>query len=596
MSRDLHADAEDAKARGNECLKNQDFDTAVKWYSQALDLAKKEGEGNNRHVYLSNRSAAYLSKGYAESALKDAEASIHEKPDWPKGYGRKGAALHAQKKYADAIKAYEAGLVVAPGDASLEKGLAEVRADSVAPSFAGARSAGGAESQTDQISMLFQDPNMIDMLKSHPKTSEMMKDAAFEKTLQDLQSNPSMLQLLLQTDKRFMTVLSVLLGVELKDPEERRAEMERKEKEDAEREKQRAEQEAAAKRARESPEEREERERKERAKEYKEAGNALYKAKQFEEALQKYDLALSEDATDMTFHLNKASVLMEMKDLDKCLAECDKAIEVGRANHAKYPQIAKAYERRGNAFVKFEKLTEAITEYQKAQLEHRTAEVDERIKKIERTMKLRADKAYVNPELGKESHSRGMEKLASGEFPAAVSEFNEALKRDPSNAQYFADRGMAYMKLMDFGRAQEDIDKAVKLDPTLVTAYARKGKIETFTKKYHRALESYRKGLELDPNDSDCKDGLRLVEDAIHNQSRSSTSQQSTGNSEEDDRVRHQRAMEDPEVRAIMQDPVMQQVLRDLSTDPSSARKHLSNPDVAAKIETLIAAGIVKTG
>ena len=41
------------------------------------------------HVYYSNRSAAYPIKGFAESALKDAETCIGMKADWPKGTAAK---------------------------------------------------------------------------------------------------------------------------------------------------------------------------------------------------------------------------------------------------------------------------------------------------------------------------------------------------------------------------------------------------------------------------------------------------------------------------------------------------------------------------
>ena len=87
MSRDRRADANDCKAKGNEFLQKGDYDTAIQWYSEAIKLYPHD------HVYYSNRSAAYLSKGFAESALKDAETCIGMKADWPKGYGRKGAAL-----------------------------------------------------------------------------------------------------------------------------------------------------------------------------------------------------------------------------------------------------------------------------------------------------------------------------------------------------------------------------------------------------------------------------------------------------------------------------------------------------------------------
>ena len=60
-------------------------------------------------VFFSNRSAAYLSKNFHESALKDAEQAIKLRPEWNKGYARKGAALHAARKMDEAVAAYEEG-------------------------------------------------------------------------------------------------------------------------------------------------------------------------------------------------------------------------------------------------------------------------------------------------------------------------------------------------------------------------------------------------------------------------------------------------------------------------------------------------------
>ena len=36
------------------------------------------------------------------------------------------------------------------------------------------------------------------------------------------------------------------------------------------------------------------------------------------------------------------------------------------------------------------------------------------------------------------------------------------------------------------------------------------------------------------------------------------------------------------------------QVLRDMQEDPASAQKHLAHPDIARKVEKLVAAGIVQ--
>jgi stress-induced-phosphoprotein 1 len=54
------------------------------------------------------------------------------------------------------------------------------------------------------------------------------------------------------------------------------------------------------------------------------------------------------------------------------------------------------------------------------------------------------------------------------------------------------------------------------------------------------------------------------------------------------------RAMKDPEIQQIVNDPVMQQILQQMQTDPAAARDHMKNPMVADKIRKLINVGILK--
>lgn len=49
------------------------------------------------------------------------------KPDWPKGWSRKGAAAHGLGDLLKANDAYEEGLKLAPEDAGLKSGLASVK-------------------------------------------------------------------------------------------------------------------------------------------------------------------------------------------------------------------------------------------------------------------------------------------------------------------------------------------------------------------------------------------------------------------------------------------------------------------------------------
>ncbi|KAJ0405970.1 hypothetical protein P43SY_005536 [Pythium insidiosum] len=106
--------AEEFKAQGNELLGAKDYRGAVEMYSRALELDPDNA------VYWSNRSAAYLAMGDERSnALRDAERCIALRPEWWKGYSRKGAAEHALGRFDAARATYQLGLKLDPDNASL---------------------------------------------------------------------------------------------------------------------------------------------------------------------------------------------------------------------------------------------------------------------------------------------------------------------------------------------------------------------------------------------------------------------------------------------------------------------------------------------
>merc|ERR1719326_1506242 len=102
-----------------------------------------------------------------------------------------------------------------------------------------------------------------------------------------------------------------------------------------------------------------------------------------------------------------------------------------------------------------------------------------------------------------------------------------------------------------------------------VKAYARMATIQHFLKKYHKAMETAQKGLEIDPNDQMCRAQLEKTMRAIQ------ANMQSEGPV---DKETQQRAMEDPEIRGILNDPVVQTVLQEMGSDPTATRRHMSNP------------------
>jgi len=585
------------KAKGNAALQSGDATLAVECYTKAIDL-----DGSN-HVYYSNRSAAYLKKGDGNNALEDASSCIGLNPDFPKGYSRKGAALHALKRYNDAVAAYEEGLGKFPDDKGLKTGLESVKRDRDGPppsAFGGGGMGGmGGAGGADPLANLF-GPQMMAHIAMDPKLREYMKDEEFMTKVRSIQNDPSTMTNHLG-DPKIMEVFRSLLGtqgMDIRTPDdmdmgssssaaddEAAAERAKKKKKEEEEAKKKAEEEAAAKKKAE--EEANMSDDALAAKKAKERGNELYKAKKFDEALAAYDEAIALDPSTMTFHSNKAAVYFTAKKYDECIAACEKAVEVGKENRAPFEERARALTRAARAAQKKGDMAKAIEMCKEAQLENYDKATDRLLKTLELEKKKKDALDYQDDEKAEEAKQRGNAHFRNKEWADAVKEYEEAVKRAPKNAPIRNNLSAALCKIMDFNGAKRQIEEALELDPRYVKAWARKGDIEVVMKEYHKAMDSYKAGLEIEKDNPTCKAGLQKVMGLI-NQSASTMT-------EEERKERAEHAMADPEIQAILADPVVQQVLRDFNENPNAANQAMRDPFMRGKIEKLIASGIVQT-
>lgn len=166
-----------------------------------------------------------------------------------------------------------------------------------------------------------------------------------------------------------------------------------------------------------------------------------------------------------------------------------------------------------------------------------------------------------------------------------MKEYEEAIKRNPEVAKYYGNLGLNFVKLMEFQRAKESYEIALKKDPSFIKTYHRKGDCHYFLKEYHKALESYEAGLKLEGNNLACKQGIEKTQAAIY-----------ANNSAEDQEIRAKKAMADPEIQVIMNTPEVRNALSEMEKDPKCIQNIMKNPSLAAKIQKLIEAGILRTG
>ncbi|XP_024870430.1 stress-induced-phosphoprotein 1 [Temnothorax curvispinosus] len=531
------------KERGNAALQTGNYDEAIKCYTDAINL-----DGNN-HVLYSNRSAAYAKSEKYQQALEDAEKTVSLKPDWGKGYSRKGSALAYLGRYDESIRAYEKGLQLDPNNAQLRSSMAEVRAQ-----------------KTAAATNPFNSPDIFVKLASDSRTKGYLADPEYMKLLQELRTNPQSLGTKLQ-DTRVLTTLSVLLGMSA-DMEEA---METEPMNPPEPPKAKPEPKPQKKEEDNLPPE------KRKALEEKKLGNEAYKKRSFEEALQHYNKAVELDPTEIVYLLNIAAVYFEQKEYQKCIAQCEKAIEVGRENRADFKLIAKAFTRIGHAYKKMENWKQAKVYYEKSMSEHRTPEIKTLLSDIDKIIREEERKAYIDPEKAEEEKEFGNQKYKDGDYPAAIKHYSEAIRRNPDDPKYYSNRAACYTKLAAFDLGLKDCEKVVELDPKFIKGWIRKGKILQAMQQPGKALSAYQKALELDPQNSEALEGYR------------SCAVSATSNPEE---VR-KRAMADPEIQGILRDPAMRLILEQMQSDPRALQDHLKNPDIAAKLQKLLESGLI---
>lgn len=577
--------AEEAKAKGNKAFSAGDFDEAIDHFTDAIKLAPEN------HVLYSNRSASYASLHRYQEALDDAKKTVELKPDWPKGYSRLGAAYQGLRDYEEAVAAYKKGLSVDPLNEALKSGLADAKA---------ALAKDDANEGSNPLGKVFQGPELWTKLAADPRTRGYLADPSFRSKVADIQKNPNMLNLYM-SDPRMMEVLGVALGINIQaaSSAEDAADVIGRERETEARP---ARSTAAASDSEKQPEpepmeeevgdeEKEKKERKEKALKAKEEGNAAYKKKEFEKAIEHYSKAIELDDSDVSFLTNRAAVYLEMGKYTECIEDCEKAVERGREVHADYKMIARALTRKGTAFVKMAKTSAdyepAIAAFNKALTEHRNPDTLKKLNEAEKAKKELEQNEYFDPEKGEEEREKGNEFFKQQKFPEAVKCYTEAIKRNPKDVKAYSNRAASYIKLTALPEAKKDGEKCIDIDPTFVKGYLRKGAALYFMKEYDKALEAYQEGLKIEPHNHELLDGIRSCGQQINKTNRGDISP-------EELKERQAKAMQDPEIQNILTDPVMRQVLTDFQENPKAAMEHQKNPLVMAKIQKLVTAGIVQ--
>ncbi|KAI0621947.1 Zn-dependent protease contains TPR repeats [Pyrenophora tritici-repentis] len=543
--------ADALKAEGNKLFAEKKFAESIEKFSQAIELDP------SNHVLYSNRSGAYASLKDWQKALEDANKVTEIKPDWAKGWGRKGTALHGEGDLVGASDAFDQALKLDPNNAQAKSGLEAVKRAIEAEANDDGAGLGG----------MFSDPNMIQKLAANPKTAALLGDAEFMAKLQQLQKNPNAAGQFMQ-DPRFLQVMSVLLGIDMSFGQGPGAG-------------------GAGAAGSKEAEEDAAKQAKAEADELKKKGTEFYKKRQFDEAIEHYTKAW-ETHKDIAYKTNLGAAKFEKGDYEGCIQACNEAVEYGREILADFKIIAKAFARIGTAYEKMGDLENAIKYYQKAQTEHRTPEVLAKLRAAEKAKIQKDREAYINPEEAEKARELGNAKFKESDWPAAVEAYSEMIKRAPDDPRGYSNRAACFIKLLEFPSAVQDCDEAIKRDPSFIRAYLRKAQAYFTMREYNKCINVCSEAMEHD------KDGKNARE--IQQQEAKALQAQYSAREGESEQETMERIQRDPEIVGILQDPVMQAILQQAKDDPAALQEHLKNPSIRSKIQKLVHAGVIRMG
>jgi len=544
-----------AKKEGNGHYKKKEWAEAIAKYTEAIALDATD------HTFYSNRSACYAGSGDYENSLADANKVIEINPSFPKGYSRKGLALLKLQRGKEAKEAYQAGLEHSPTDAALRKGFEssmKASGEGMIPRLAFVQAM-----QDPEIANWYQtDANFktaIDvMVNGFPAQQQIMgwfMDPKIQKFLQKIGMIP-------QGAEVHTPQAKPSFGAAKKDPTKKSAPAPEPELD---------------------PEEQEKLDRKNQADEIKARGTAEYKEKNFEAALELYAEASELCPKEPVYKLNIAAVQLMTGDLDGCEASCQEAVEISREYACDYMWDAKAYNRLATVEERRGNLDAALGYLEDSCREVNDSKVRSRMKKLKQRKRKADAQSLLSPEDALEYKSKGDDFFRAGNFREAVDMYTEAIKRNPNDPKVYNNRSTSFCKFMAWAPALEDAEKAIALSPTWSKPYLRKAKIYQALQKMHKSLITLKHAKVVVENPNEINKSLRDLKIAIHNAGT--------------DETRQQRAMEDPEIKCILADPVISNLLKKAETEPMALGKAMiADEHIRDSIEMLQAAGILRLG
>jgi tetratricopeptide (TPR) repeat protein len=214
---------------------------------------------------------------------------------------------------------------------------------------------------------------------------------------------------------------------------------------------------------------------------YRGRGVAYYEKGDLDRAMADFDKAITLDPKSARAYVDRAIIYEAKGQLDRAIAEDDQAIALD-------PKFDIAYNNRCSYYTT------------KGDSDHALADCNQAI--------------TLNPTYALAYTNRGWAYYGKGDYDRAITDYDRSITLDPKYARAYTNRGIAYFAKKNYDRAIADYDQAIALEPKYAVAYDNRGLVYDAKGDYDRAIADFDRSITLDPKNARFYDNRGFAYDA----------------------------------------------------------------------------------
>jgi tetratricopeptide (TPR) repeat protein len=190
----------------------------------------------------------------------------------------------------------------------------------------------------------------------------------------------------------------------------------------------------------------------------------------------------------------------DKNDIERAIADYSKAIEINPRDSVTYNNRGFAYRAQGDNDSAIEDYTKAIGINPRDPVTYNNRGVAYRAKRdIDRAVADATNAIELNPEFADAFNNRGIAYRAKGDIDLAIEDATQAIEINPEFAGAYHNRGIAYRAKGDIDLAIEDATQAIEINPEFASAYYNRGIAYRAKGDVDLAIADYTKAIEINP-------------------------------------------------------------------------------------------------